>query len=136
MNNSIKFLVDEKDHGKRLDVFLSKKIDCLTRSNIKKIINASNVKINNEIVTSPSKKVKFKDVVLVELSINNSEKLLPSKINLDIQYEDNDIIVINKPTGIAVQSGTRSFKNIIDVLKDTKYFENTKPLDPYLWIAK
>jgi 23S rRNA pseudouridine955/2504/2580 synthase len=35
--------------------------------------------------------------------------------------------VINKPTGIPVQSGTKSFKNIIDILKNTKYFENLKP---------
>ena len=37
------------------------------------------------------------------------------------------LLVINKPSGIPVQSGTKSFKNIIDILKDTKYFENTKP---------
>ena len=36
-------------------------------------------------------------------------------------------MVINKPIGIPVQSGTKSFKNIVDILKNTKYFENTKP---------
>ena len=41
MNNSIKFLVDKKEEGERLDIFLSKKIDYLTRSNIKKIIESS-----------------------------------------------------------------------------------------------
>ena len=42
--------------------------------------------------------------------------------------ENNDnFIVINKPSGIPVQAGTKSFKNIIDILKDTKYFEDTKP---------
>ena len=40
---------------------------------------------------------------------------------------NNNFIVINKPRGIAVQAGTKSFRNIIDVLKDSKYFENTKP---------
>ena len=45
-----------------------------------------------------------------------------------LHLENNDnFIVINKPSGIAVQSGTKSFRNIIDVLKDTKYFINTKP---------
>ena len=48
MNNSIKFLVKEKDNRKRLDIFLSEKIDDLTRSNIKKIIESSNVKINKK----------------------------------------------------------------------------------------
>ena len=42
--------------------------------------------------------------------------------------ENNDnFIVINKPFGIPVQAGTKSFKNIIDILRDTKFFEQTKP---------
>ena len=49
MNNSMKFLVKEKDDSKRLDVFLSKKIDHLTRSNIKKIIESNNVKMKKKI---------------------------------------------------------------------------------------
>ena len=46
----------------------------------------------------------------------------------DYVIEDNEnFIVINKPSGIAVQAGTKSFKNIIDVIKNTKYFTNSKP---------
>ena len=48
MNNSMKFLVKEKDDNKRLDIFLSEKIEHLTRSNIKKIIEACNVKIDKK----------------------------------------------------------------------------------------
>ena len=59
MNNSIKFLVKEKEEGKRLDVFLSEKIDHLTRSNIKKIIESSNVTINKKTSNFPSKKLKL-----------------------------------------------------------------------------
>jgi 23S rRNA pseudouridine955/2504/2580 synthase len=44
-----------------------------------------------------------------------------------ILENNNNFIVINKPRGIAVQAGTKSFRNIIDVLKDSKFFENTKP---------
>ena len=48
----------------------------------------------------------------------------------DYVIEDNEnFIVINKPTGIPVQSGTKSFKNIIDILKNTKYFKNSKYLE-------
>jgi 23S rRNA pseudouridine955/2504/2580 synthase len=59
-------------------------------------------------------------------------KYKPSRKEVDV-YDDyilennDDFIVINKPVGIPVQSGTKSFRNIIDILKDTKYFENTKP---------
>ena len=46
----------------------------------------------------------------------------------DFIIENNEhFIIINKPAGIAVQAGTKSFKNIIDILKDSKYFVNHKP---------
>ncbi len=59
-------------------------------------------------------------------------KYIPKKKEIgvydDYVIEDNEnFIVINKPIGIPVQSGTKSFKNIIDILKNTKYFENSKP---------
>ena len=63
MNNSIKFVIKNKDESGRLDVFLSKKIDQLTRSNIKKIIESSNVKINKKIVNSPAKRIKLNDEI-------------------------------------------------------------------------
>ena len=45
-----------------------------------------------------------------------------------ILLENNEnFIVINKPAGIPVQSGTKSFKNIIDIFKNSKHFENSKP---------
>ena len=67
MNNSIKFLVKKKDDSKRLDIFLSEKIKHLTRSNIKKIIESRNVKINKKITDSPTKKVKIIDKVIIKL---------------------------------------------------------------------
>ena len=84
----MKFLVRKKDNGKRLDIFLSEQIYHLTRSNIKKIIESNNVKINKKITDSPSKKVKTNDSVIVEFLIKSSDKLLPSKIKLDIRFED------------------------------------------------
>ena len=59
-------------------------------------------------------------------------KYLPKKKEIgyydDYVIEDNEnFIVINKPIGIPVQSGTKSFKNVIDILKNTKYFVKSKP---------
>ena len=82
MNNSMKFIVTEKDNGSRLDIFLSKKINHLTRSNIKKIINSNNVKINLKIFNSPSKKIKLHDVVEIKLLQSSPNNLKPSKIKL------------------------------------------------------
>ena len=76
MNNSMKFLVKEKDDSKRLDVFLSEKNNHLTRSNIKKIIESKNVKINKKIINSSSKKLKLNDISKIKLLIKKSDKLL------------------------------------------------------------
>ena len=56
MNNTIKFSVDVKNNGKRLDVFLAENIKKFTRSFLKKIIENKQVKLNNKILTSPSTK--------------------------------------------------------------------------------
>ena len=113
MNNTMIFLVKESDDGERLDVFLSKEISHLTRSNIKKIIDSNNVKINKKIVSSSSKKVKLNDSVSIVLLIKNLERLLPNKIKLDIRYEDKDILIINKPKGMVVHPGAGNYENTL-----------------------
>ena len=113
MNNSMKFLVKKKDDSKRLDVFLSEKINHLTRSNIKKVIESKNVKINKKIADSSSKKVKINDEVIIKLLVKNSDKLLPNNIKLDIHFEDKDILVINKPKGMVVHPGAGNYKNTL-----------------------
>ena len=113
MNNSMKFLVKKIDGSKRLDIFLSEKIKHLTRSNIKKIIESKNVKINKKIADSPSKKVKINDKVIIKLLIKSSDKLLPNKIKLDIRFEDKDILIINKPKGMVVHPGAGNYENTL-----------------------
>ncbi len=109
----MKFLVKKKDDSKRLDVFLSEKINHLTRSNIKKVIESKNVKINKKIADSSSKKVKINDKVIIKLLVKNSYKLLPNNIKLDIHFEDKDILVINKPKGMVVHPGAGNYENTL-----------------------
>ena len=109
----MKFLVKEKDDCKRLDIFLSEKIDDLTRSNIKKIIKSSNVKINKKTAISSSKKVKTKDIISIKLFIKKLDKLSPSKIKLDVHYEDKDILILNKPKGMVVHPGAGNQENTL-----------------------
>ena len=132
MNNSMKFLVRKKDDGKRLDIFLSERIGHLTRSNIKKTIESNDVKINKKITDSPSKKVKTNDSIIVELVIKNSDKLLPSKIKLDIHFEDKDILIINKPKGMVVHPGAGNHKNTLANALRYKYKNNLSNLNGLL----
>ena len=113
MNNSMKFLVEDINSNERLDIFLSKKISYLTRSYIKKIIEMRRVKINNKIVILPSKKIKKNDSVSIILASEKSKKLLPSKIKLDICFEDKDILIINKPKGMVVHPGAGNYENTL-----------------------
>ena len=113
MNNSMKFLVEKKDEGLRIDVYLSKKLNNLTRSNLKKIINAENVKINKNLINSPSKKIKQNDVINIKIITINKDKLSPSKIKLDVRFEDKDLIIIHKPKGLVVHPGAGNKKNTL-----------------------
>ena len=121
MNNSMKFLVAEKDSGKRLDIFLSLKIKQLTRSNIKKLINSSSVEINEKTINLSSKKVKINDSIFIRFENKSSDKLLAKNINLDIYFEDKDILILNKPKGMVVHPGANNYKNTLANALKYKY---------------
>ena len=112
-NNTIKFLSTKKDVGSRLDILLAKKITNLTRSNLKKIIELRKVRINNSIVSAPSKKIRLNESIIVNLEQEKETKIKPAKIKLDTVYEDRDIIVINKPAGMVVHPGAGNFENTL-----------------------
>ncbi len=124
MNKTIKLLTDNSYNGERLDIFLSKKITYLTRSNIKKIILQKNVKVNEKIVTSPSKKIKTEDKIDIKLIIEKSQKLMPKNIKLDICFEDDDILIINKPKGMVVHPGAGNFENTLANALAFRYKKN------------
>ena len=74
-NNTIKFLSTKKDVGSRLDILLAKKITNLTRSNLKKIIELRKVRINNSIVSAPSKKIRLNESIIVNLEQEKETKI-------------------------------------------------------------
>ncbi len=104
-NKTIKISSSDLDIGERLDVFLSKKLNEFTRSNIKKMINSKRVKINNVLIVSQSRKIKAGDTVSLTFKIEKNEKIQPSKKKIKIIYEDQDLIIVNKPQGMVVHPG-------------------------------
>ena len=113
MNNTIKFSVDEKNSGKRLDVFLTKNTKNLTRSFLKKLIEHNQVKLNKKIITLPSTKVKYNDQIIINITEKEQQNIKPKKIKLDIIYEDDDILVINKSKGMVVHPGASNYENTL-----------------------
>jgi 23S rRNA pseudouridine955/2504/2580 synthase len=132
------YTVDDDYNDSRLDKWFKNEIINLPHSLLEKILRQNKIKVNKK-KTKSSYRLQTGDVIeIYDISkfkpVDKKEKIkyLPKKKEIgdydDYVIEDNEnFIVINKPIGIPVQSGTKSFKNIIDILKKTKYFENTKP---------
>jgi 23S rRNA pseudouridine1911/1915/1917 synthase len=124
MDNTIKFSVDSKNSGKRLDVFLSDNINQYTRSFLKKLIENKQVKLNNKISSSPSIKVKYKDLIIANIVKKNEKVITPKNINLEVIYEDKNILIINKPKGMVVHPGAGNYENTLVNALIYKYKKN------------
>lgn len=99
--NIKKIKVNEENIGKRIDSFISLLEKHISRSAVQRLIEEENIKVNGE-KTKGSYKVKLNDEI--EINIPNAKEidLKAQEIPLNIIYEDNDIIVVNKPKGMVV----------------------------------
>ena len=133
-----KFIVNKDYHNSRFDRWFKQNIHQVPQSFIEKLIRIKKVKVNKKKIKT-SYRVQLNDYIEV-YGLENLKRRIQSKTKkykpsekekedygkFIIENNDN-FIVINKPAGIPVQGGTKSFKNIIDILKNTKFFEHTKP---------
>ena len=96
-----KFIVEKEEENKRIDSYLSEKNEDLSRVAIQRLISEEKVKVNNKKV-KPSYKVQENDEITLEEEQPKEISLKAQNIPLEIIYEDNDIIVVNKPKGMVV----------------------------------
>jgi 23S rRNA pseudouridine1911/1915/1917 synthase len=129
MNNTIKLSVDTKNSGKRLDIFLAENIKNYTRSFLKKLIENKQVKLNNALLLSPSTKIKHKDQIIISIIDNNIQDIAPKNIKLNIIFEDNDILILNKPKGMVVHPGAGNNENTLVNALLFKYRKNLSNLN-------
>ncbi len=100
------FITTEVDSGKRLDAFLAGKIPETSRSSIQKSIKNGNVECDNKTCISPKTKLSPQSTINISIApIIDDPIPLPENIPIDALYEDDDILVINKPSGIVVHPG-------------------------------
>ena len=113
MKNTIKLIAENKDKNLRVDVFINKKEKLLSRTRIKNLILKKKLKINGVISEDPSKKVLGGEEI--ELIIPKPEKtsLKPYNYKLNIVYEDGDLLVIDKSSGISMHPGPGNYDNTI-----------------------
>lgn len=87
--------------GERIDRFLSEEIADLSRSYIQKLLKEGSISVNGKAVKA-NYKVNAGDEILVEIPEPEMPDILPEDIPLDILYEDDDILIVNKPKGMVV----------------------------------
>lgn len=106
------YIVEKEDTSKRLDVYLSEKNADITRSYIKNLIDEGKVLVNSKKVKS-GYKIKFNDSIDVEIVEKQAENIVPEDIPLNIVYEDDDIIIINKEKGMVVHPANGNYTGTV-----------------------
>lgn len=102
MKRELQYEVTEEEDGLRLDQYIAGRCMDLSRSYIQKLIKESRVTINKNIQTKTKTAVQESDIVNVSLPDPKELEIKPQDIPLDILYEDNDVLVVNKPKGMVV----------------------------------
>ena len=113
MKNIISLVVDKNSNGQRVDLFISKQKEHLSRTRIKNLIIKGNLKINHNNIFDPSKKIFLNDKITIDIPEPKKVSLKPFKYKLDIVYEDKDLLVINKSAGISMHPGAGNYDNTI-----------------------
>ena len=113
MKKKINITVNEIYSNLRVDVFINTKNKNLSRTRIKNLILDKKLKINNKIIIDPSKKVLANDKINLDVPEPKVASLKPYNFKLDIVFEDEDLIVLNKPAGIVMHPGAGNFDNTI-----------------------
>ena len=113
MEKKINLIVKEKEKNLRVDVFINKKESNISRTRIKNFILDKQLKLNDKIISDPSKKVSVGDVINLIIPEPKKASLKPYKYKLDILFEDDDLIVLNKPAGIIMHPGAGNYDNTI-----------------------
>ena len=113
MEKKINLIVKEEDKNVRVDVFINKKENDISRTRIKNLILDHKLKLNNKTLVDPSKKLSSGDTLELTIPKPKKASLKPYKYKLNIIYEDDDLIVLNKPAGIVMHPGAGNLDNTI-----------------------
>ena len=117
MEKNINFIVKEDENNSRVDILINKKEKLLSRTRIKNLILKNKLTLNNLIINNPSKKVNTGDNINFIIPKPEVTSLKPFNYKLDIVYEDEELMVINKPANITMHPGAGNYdKTIVNAL--------------------
>ncbi len=131
------FCVDSTCNDMRVDRWIRNNLGNIPQGLIEKSLRNGKIKLNNKKIKS-SQKLKVNDQIdlfdfdFKETIVQKKIKFKPSeeiiKANEELIIDNNeDFIVLNKSSGISVQGGTKSKKNLVDIFAKSEIFQNTKP---------
>ena len=117
MKKNINLIVKESENNMRVDVLINKRDELISRTRIKNLILKEKLKLNNEVIKSPSKKVLVGDELSLNIPEPEEASLKPYNFKLEIIHEDEDLLIINKPAGIIMHPGAGNYdKTIVNAL--------------------
>jgi 23S rRNA pseudouridine1911/1915/1917 synthase len=105
--------MDEIKIDGRLDSIIASELDDISRNRIQALIEEGNVKLNDDIVTNKNKKVKVGDSIKIQIPEPKKLDVTAEKIPLEIVYEDEDVLVINKSKGMVVHPATGNYEGTL-----------------------
>ncbi len=113
MKRELQYEVTAEEDGMRLDQYIAGRCMDLSRSYIQKLIKENRVTINKSIQTKTKTAVQVSDIVNVSLPDPKELEIKPQDIPLDILYEDNDVLVVNKPKGMVVHPAPGHYEDTL-----------------------
>ena len=105
--------VEPNQQGQRLDRFLSECFKQLSRSQIQRLIAAGNLSCDDSLIVDNAFKVRSGDIYQLEIPAPEEANPVPEDIELDIVYEDKDLIVVNKPAGMTVHPAPGAYSGTL-----------------------
>lgn len=112
MSNPFEFVAGQQDSGTRIDLFLVSRIDGLSRSAVQKLLENGNITCN-DVTVGKNYKLRCGDRVAVFVPEQKQTALIPQDIPLEIIYEDDDLLVVNKPKGMVVHPAAGNEENTL-----------------------
>ena len=124
----MKLIIDENSEGQRLDIFLSELMPEVSRSKIQAEIKEGNALVNDK-KSKPSCNLKIGDIVQFNLEIKENLTPQAENIPLEVVWEDENMAVINKPSGMLTHPTTQEMSGTLVNALLNKYGENLSDLN-------
>ena len=131
----MEFTIDEANVKKRLDVFLAENLENVTRSYIKTLLENENIKVNGSLKKA-GYLLRLGDKIFVTFPEDKLSQIEAENIPLEIVYEDEDIMIINKPKGMVVHPANGNYTGTVVNSLLYSHKENLSSIGLYLNIGK